>query len=174
MQLGIPMICAHFFVFYFGILADITPPVALAAFAGSAIAKSRPMKTALNASKIAIAAYIVPFIFAFFPELIGAVDIAMPLLVLNVVMAMGGLFIVAAGLNGYLMGRINPLLRVVAVIGGVLFMLPLSASPSLMAVAGNVIGIASLVVLVVVQKIAHRNDKALKDAEAPKELDSAE
>ncbi|MGN0047200.1 MAG: TRAP transporter permease [Eggerthellaceae bacterium] len=174
MQLGIPMICAHFFVFYFGILADITPPVALAAFAGSAIAKSRPMKTALNASKIAIAAYIVPFIFAFFPELIGAVDIAMPLLVLNVVMAMGGLFIVAAGLNGYLMGHINPVLRIVAVIGGVLFMLPLSANPGMLAIAGNVIGIASLVVLVVVQKIAHRKDKALKGGDAPKELDSAE
>lgn len=66
-QLGIPAVAAHFFVFYFGIVADITPPVALAAYAGSAIAKSNPMKTAFTASKIAIAAFIVPYIFAFNP-----------------------------------------------------------------------------------------------------------
>lgn len=69
-QLGVPLICAHFFVFYFGILADITPPVALAAYAGSAIAKSRPMRTAVNATRLGIAAYIIPFIFAFYPALI--------------------------------------------------------------------------------------------------------
>ena len=61
--MGVPKICAHFFVFYFGIVADITPPVALAAYAGSAIAKSNPMKTGINATKLAIGAFIVPYIF---------------------------------------------------------------------------------------------------------------
>ena len=68
--LGIGKIPAHFFVFYFGIVADITPPVALAAYAGSAIAKSNPMKTGINATKLAIAAFIVPYIFAFNPAML--------------------------------------------------------------------------------------------------------
>lgn len=57
-------------MFYFGIVADITPPVALAAYAGSAIAKSNPMKTGINATKLAIAAFIVPFIFAYNPQML--------------------------------------------------------------------------------------------------------
>ena len=69
-QIGIPRVCAHFFVFYFGIVADITPPVALAAYAGSAIAKAPPMKTAFNATRLAIAAFIVPYIFAFSPVML--------------------------------------------------------------------------------------------------------
>ena len=69
-QLGIDPICAHFFVFYFGIAADITPPVALAAYAASAIAKSRPMATAVNATKLGIAKFVVPYIFAFSPVLL--------------------------------------------------------------------------------------------------------
>ena len=69
-KMGLPAVCAHFFVFYFGIVADITPPVALAAYAGSAIAKSNPMKTGVNATKLAIAAFIVPYIFAYSPALL--------------------------------------------------------------------------------------------------------
>ena len=68
--IGIPKVAAHFFVFYFGIVADITPPVALAAYAGSAIAKAPPMKTAFNATRLAIAAFIVPYIFAFSPVML--------------------------------------------------------------------------------------------------------
>ena len=171
MQLGIPMICAHFFVFYFGILADITPPVALAAFAGSAIAKSRPMKTAVTASKIAISAYIVPFIFAFFPVMIGAEEIALPLLVFNTVMAMIGLFVISAGLNGYLMTRINPVLRVLCVVGGICFMLPASAGASMEVVIANALGIATTVVLTGVQFIKSRR---LKAAESEQKLESGE
>ena len=69
-KMGYPLVAAHFFVFYFGIVADITPPVALAAYAGSAIAKSNPMKTGINATKLAIAAFIVPFIFAYNPQML--------------------------------------------------------------------------------------------------------
>ena len=64
------MLAAHFFVFYFGIVADITPPVALAAYAGAAIAKAPPMKTAINASRLAIAAFIVPYIIAMNPAML--------------------------------------------------------------------------------------------------------
>ena len=67
-SIGVTKMAAHFFVFYFGIVADITPPVALAAYAGSAIAKADPMKTGFNATKLAIAAFIVPYIFAISPQ----------------------------------------------------------------------------------------------------------
>ena len=69
-RMGVPVLAAHFFVFYFGIVADITPPVALAAYAGSAIAKSNPMKTAFNASRLAIAVFIVPYVFAYSPSML--------------------------------------------------------------------------------------------------------
>ncbi len=69
-SIGVTKMAAHFFVFYFGIVADITPPVALAAYAGSAIAKADPMKTGFNATKLAIAAFIVPYIFAFSPQML--------------------------------------------------------------------------------------------------------
>ena len=89
--MGVEPIAAHMFVFYFGIVADITPPVALAAYAGSAIAKSNPMRTALNASRLAIAAFIIPYIFALNPVML-LIDVTPTGLILNVLTAIIGLF----------------------------------------------------------------------------------
>lgn len=138
--IGIEKICAHFFVFYFGIVADITPPVALAAYAGSAIAKAPPMKTAFNATRLAIAAFIVPYIFAFTPAMLfenvkPIIDIANagPLLtnilvILQVVIicasSLLGIFGVAAALNGYLFGQMNIFMRVIICAGGLCMMIP--------------------------------------------------
>ncbi len=152
-KLGIPVICAHFFVFYFGILADITPPVALAAYAGSAIAKSKPMRTAFNASRLAIAAYIVPFIFAYFPAMIMQAPVAPPLIVLNVVLAVFGLFGVAAALEGYLGGDINPVFRVLITVAGICVMLPISDALEMSLIGVNVAGIAVIVAVFVIQRI---------------------
>ena len=152
MQLGISQVCAHFFVFYFGIVADITPPVALAAYAGSAIAKSKPMKTAVNAAKLAIAAFIVPYIFAFYPTLIMEGDATIVWGIINTIIAMVGLFSVAAGLNGHLMGKINPLFRLLLIAAGILLMIPLAGLADMQVVMFNGIGLAVLVVIVVVQK----------------------
>ena len=69
-RMGVPMVAAHFFVFYFGIVADLTPPVALAAYAGAAIAQANPMKTAIQATKLAIGAFIVPYAFALSPSML--------------------------------------------------------------------------------------------------------
>jgi len=69
-RMGVPNIAAHFFVFYFGIVADLTPPVALAAYAGAAIAQANPMKTAITSTKLAIGAFIVPYIFALNPAML--------------------------------------------------------------------------------------------------------
>ena len=122
--IGVEAMAAHFFVFYFGIVADITPPVALAAYAGSAIAKAPPMKTAINATKLAIAAFIVPYIFAMNPAML-LVNVSSPLQVVQIVIsALIGLFGVAAALNGFLYRKINPLFRLLLIAGGLGMMVP--------------------------------------------------
>ena len=129
-QIGIPRVCAHFFVFYFGIVADITPPVALAAYAGSAIAKAPPMKTAFNATRLAIAAFIVPYIFAFSPVMLfefeaGTSTAMMVLKVIQIcITSLLGIFGVAAALNGFLFRQMNPLFRVLMALGGLGMMIP--------------------------------------------------
>lgn len=139
-SIGIEKVCAHFFVFYFGIVADITPPVALAAYAGSAIAKAPPMKTAFNATRLAIAAFIVPYIFAFTPAMLfenvkPIIEIANAgplmtniLVILEIVIicatSLLGIFGVAAALNGYLFGHMNILMRIIICAGGLCMMIP--------------------------------------------------
>ncbi len=122
-QMGVPTIAAHFFVFYFGIVADITPPVALAAYAGSAIAQSKPMSTALTATKLAIAAFVVPYIFALNPGML-MIDATVVDIILNSVTSIFGIFGVAAGLQGFILKEVGPLARVGCVIGGLLMLIP--------------------------------------------------
>ncbi len=121
--IGVPKIAAHFFVFYFGIVADITPPVALAAYAGSAIAKSDPMKTGVNATKLAIAAFIIPYVFALEPGLL-LMNNGFLNAVLSIVTAAVGMFGIAVGLEGYLRGNVHWLLRIVSIVGGLLLIYP--------------------------------------------------
>ena len=122
-QLGIPVLSAHFFVFYFGIVADITPPVALAAYAGSAIAQAPPMKTAFNASKLAIGAFVVPYIFALNPAML-LIDTTALQVGLVVITSIVGIFGVAAALNGYLLRPLAVLPRLAIAAGGLLMMDP--------------------------------------------------
>lgn len=122
-KMGIDVLAAHMFVFYFGIVADITPPVALAAYAGSAIAKSNPIKTGVTASKLAIGAFIIPYVFALNPAmlLIGAewYDV-----ILTVITSIIGMFGVSMGLQGYAFGKIPVLFRIISAIGGLLLIIP--------------------------------------------------
>ena len=136
-SIGVTKMAAHFFVFYFGIVADITPPVALAAYAGSAIAKADPMKTGINATKLAIAAFIVPYIFAVSPQMLF-IDVGSSFEVVQIcITALLGIFGVAAALNGFLYCRINPLFRILLIAGGLGMLIP-----------GAVTDIAGLVVVV--------------------------
>ena len=155
-QLGIPVVAAHFFVFYFGIVADITPPVALAAYAGSAIAKSKPMKTAVNATKLAIAAFIVPYIFAFNPIMLFEGDASVFEMALVCVTALLGLFCIAAALNGYLFKKINPVLRIVLIAGGLCAMIP--------GIASDVVGIVVAVAVMAFQYLTAKKREALPTA----------
>ena len=149
-KLGIPALAAHFFVFYFGIVADITPPVALAAYAGSAIAKAPPMKTAFNASKLAIGAFIVPYIFAMNPAML-LIDTSAGQVALVVITSLVGIFGVAAALNGFLFRRIGVIGRVVLAAGGLLMMDPKSIT--------DLIGIVLLAAVVLWQYLGVRKAK---------------
>ena len=123
-KMGFPLVAAHFFVFYFGIVADITPPVALAAYAGSAIAKGNPMKTGINATKLAIAAFIVPYIFAYSPAMLF-VNVTSVWAVIQIVLsALLGIFGVAAGLEGFMLRKMNWLFRLICIGDGLGLMIP--------------------------------------------------
>ena len=113
----------HFFVFYFGIVADITPPVALAAYAGSAIAKSNPMRTAFNATKLAIAAFIIPYVFCFSPQML-LIDSNVSEVALIYVTSLVGIFGVAAALEGYLFTDMGIIDRILLVVGGLMMITP--------------------------------------------------
>ncbi len=121
--IGVPKIAAHFFVFYFGIVADITPPVALAAYAGSAIAKSNPMKTGINATKLAIGAFVVPYIFCLNPAMLF-IDTTAITVVQIIITSLIGIFGVAAAMNGYLFRHISWPARIVICVAGLLMMDP--------------------------------------------------
>ncbi len=152
-QLGIDPICAHFFVFYFGIAADITPPVALAAYAASAIAKSRPMMTAVNATKLGIAKFVVPYIFCFSPVLLMVGDdVTVLTVVLNTLSALGGMFGIQCALTNTLFERhINPLFRILLAAGGLGMMIPGAAS--------DVAGLVLILVICGIQFLLARKDR---------------
>ena len=122
-RMGVPILAAHFFVFYFGIVADITPPVALAAYAGSAIAKSNPMKTAFNASKLAIAVFIVPYMFCYNPAML-LIDTSALTVVRIAITAAIGIFGIAASFEGYCFSGMHPVMRVIIAAGGLLLIHP--------------------------------------------------
>lgn len=136
-KMGLPVMVSHFFVFYFGIVADITPPVALAAYAGSAIAKAKPMRTAINASTLAIGAFIVPYCFAFNPALLF-IDCTPSEGIIAVATALVGIFGVAAALRGYCFNHMNTVSRVFLAIGGLMLIYPETVTDiiGLVAVAG--------------------------------------
>ena len=129
MEMGVPAIAAHFFVFYFGIVADLTPPVALASYAGAAIAQSNPMKTALQSTKLAIAAFIVPYVFALNPVMLfegleGSVGMQILKVVLIISTSLVGIFGVSSALEGYLLKNMNVFQRILAAAGGILLIDP--------------------------------------------------
>ena len=123
-KMGVPTIAAHFFVFYFGIVADITPPVALAAYAGSAIAKSDPMKTGVNATRLAIAAFIVPYIFAMDPTMMFVGGVTWYQVVLICITSVIGIYGVASGLAGFTFTNMAWYMRILAIVGGLMLLAP--------------------------------------------------
>ncbi|MDO6994925.1 TRAP transporter permease [Brachyspira innocens] len=149
--LGYEPLAAHMFVFYFGIIADVTPPVALAAMAGAAIAKSDPLKTGIEATKLSIGAFIIPYMFIFNPDILminTTIADIIPILITSLI----GMFGVSAGLEGYVFRKCKPYERILFIIAGLLSIYP--------EVYSDIIGIGIIAILVIIQIITKRKNQA--------------
>lgn len=149
--LGYEPLAAHMFVFYFGIIADVTPPVALAAMAGAAIAKSDPLKTGIEATKLSIGAFIIPYMFIFNPDILminTTISDIIPILITSLI----GMFGVSAGLEGYVFRKCKPYERILFIIAGLLSIYPEFYT--------DIIGIGIIAILVIVQIITKRKNQA--------------
>ncbi|MGM0888040.1 MAG: TRAP transporter permease [Bacillota bacterium] len=159
--LGVPDLSAHLFVFYFGIIADITPPVALAAFAAAGVAGGEPIKTGIQSSKLAIAAFIIPYIFVLSPQML-MIDTTWMEVVWVVFTALSGMIAIGAGVIGYWMRGMNWLERVLAVIVGLLLIYPETVS--------DIIGISAFIVLLALQYLwkndNHDSSKILENGQS--------
>ena len=146
-KMGVPDIAAHFFVFYFGIVADLTPPVALAAYAGAAIAQANPMKTAFTATKLAIGAFIVPYVFALNPAMLF-VDTTFFEVVLIIITSVVGIFGVSAALEGFFLCRMAWYERIISAIGGLCLIYP--------GIVTDILGLSLVGIVAVLQMISRR------------------
>ena len=154
-QMGVPMVAAHFFVFYFGIVADLTPPVALAAYAGAAIAQANPMKTAITSTKLAIGAFIVPYVFALNPALLF-IDTTIPEVILICITSLIGMFGVSMALEGYFLCNMRWYERIVSIAGGLLLIYPGAVT--------DVIGLCLVAVVILLQFIERKKSKPAAEA----------
>ncbi|MEH2938595.1 TRAP transporter permease [Oscillospiraceae bacterium 44-5] len=149
-ELGIPDIAAHMFCFYFAMFANLTPPVALASFAAAGLSGGDPMKTGWQSVRLALAGFIVPFMFIYNPQLLlENVTILSGIQV--VLTSCIGVVLIAAFVEGYLFGRMHVVLRLVSAAGALLL---IDSRP-----ITDVIGIACLVIIILAQKLVfHRHD----------------
>ena len=140
--MGLNPICASMFVFYFGIVADITPPVALAAYAGSAIAKSDPMRTALNASKLAIGAFLIPYIFCLNPAML-LIDTTAGNFILIIITSVIGMYAISAAIEGYTTSVLHPVFRILLAAAGLMLIYP--------GIVTDIVGISITAVIFLIQ-----------------------
>ena len=122
-QMHVPVLAAHMFAFYFGIVADVTPPVALAAYAGAGIAGANPMKTGVTAAKLAIAAFVVPYIFVLAPQLL-MINATAPTILMAMVTAIIGMWGLSLAMIGFCQHPLNVLQRIAFFIGGLCLIIP--------------------------------------------------
>ena len=146
-RMGVPILAAHFFVFYFGIVADLTPPVALAAYAGAAIAQSNPMKTALVSTKLAIGAFIVPYVFALSPAML-LIDTNAAEVIMITITSLIGICGVSAALEGYLLTKMQWYQRLLSLVGGLMLIFPGTTT--------DVAGLTLTALVVVIQLFSRR------------------
>lgn len=147
-EMGMEKFAAHMFVFYFGIVADITPPVALAAYAGAAIADAKAMKTAINATLIAFAGFIVPYIFGLDPALLFINTNAFEV-VLIIITSLAGILCMSSGIRGYLLTHLNVFERILALICGLLLIRP--------GLITDLIGLGGMAIIIILQIIKTKN-----------------
>lgn len=165
-QLGVEPLAAHMFAFYFGIIADVTPPVALAAIAGAAIAKAKPMKTAVNATKLAIGAFIIPYMFVYNPQML-MIGGSFGNILMIIFTALIGMFGISVALEGYginntgiLYGKnkshgitvtFDVVERVLFAIAGILCVIPETKT--------DIMGLCMMAALIIIQTINKKHQK---------------
>ncbi|NLC76674.1 MAG: TRAP transporter permease [Clostridia bacterium] len=138
MLLGVPVLPAHMFCFYFGVIADVTPPVALAAYAGSGIAKGNPMVTGVNAFKLAITAFIIPYIFVLSPQML-LIDTTAFEVIRIIATALIGMVGLGSAMAGFLFAGTSLFERLMLLVGGLMMIHP-QIQPDLIGLA--VLGLA--------------------------------
>ncbi len=143
----VPLLAAHMFVFYFGIVADITPPVALASFAASGIADSKPLKTGVESTRVAIAAFIIPFIFVYQPQLL-LIDTTWLEAAGVMLTAIIGMIGVGAGMIGYWIRRLHAIERCIAIVAGLFLIVP--------GLVTDLIGFGTLGIMLTVQYVQRK------------------
>ncbi|KYO64135.1 TRAP transporter permease [Thermovenabulum gondwanense] len=153
LMLNVPVLAAHMFAFYFGIIADVTPPVALAAFAGAGIAKANPLKTGLNASKLAIAAFLVPYIFVYNPALL-LINVQPAEIIWIIITSLIGIIGVSSAVSGYLITNQNIIERLIFFLGGILLVTP--------GLKTDIIGAGLLVIGYLIQRSKYSKVKTVK------------
>ena len=150
-QLGVPAMAAYMFVFYFGIAADLTPPVALAAYAGSGIAGSDPMKTGVTAFKLALAGFLVPYIYVYNPMLLF-IDVVPMVMVQAICTALIGVFLLAMFSIGFFKAHLAWYMRILAFGGAIGLLIPGTTS--------DLAGLAVLAVIYIVQTAKAKKNAA--------------
>ncbi|MBP3365723.1 MAG: TRAP transporter permease [Treponema sp.] len=148
--LGFQPLAAHMFAFYFGIIADVTPPVALAAIAGAAIAKARPIQTAFNATKLAIGAFLIPYMFVFNPQML-MIGTTVSSVLFICVTALIGMFALSVALEGYAFRTVHAVQRILFGCAGILCVIPESKS--------DIIGLCIIGVLLAYQAVQNVMEK---------------
>lgn len=143
------LLSAHFFVFYFGIIADITPPVALAAFAASGISGGDPIKTGFHSAKLAIAAFIIPYMIVFSPALL-MVDVTVLEVSWVLFTAIVGMVAIGAGVIGYWYRKVTWIERLILIVAGLAMVYPERVS--------DVTGLVVFVILLVLQILSKNKD----------------
>ncbi|WP_377892014.1 TRAP transporter permease [Alkalihalobacillus sp. R86527] len=151
--LSVPELSAHMFVFYFGIVADITPPVALAAFAAAGVSGGEPLRTGVNSAKLAIAAFIIPYIFVLSPELM-MIDTTWQELLWVLFTSLTGMISIGAGMIGYWYRRTYAIERIAGVAAGIMLIYPDGST--------DLYGLGLFIVLLVLQFVFKRDDQDKK------------
>lgn len=153
----VPILAAHFFVFFFGVLSEVTPPVCLAAYAGAGLANANPMTTGFTALKIAVAGFLVPYVLIFEPAMLldGPIWDLIPAFVTVVI----GMVALSGGLGGFLLTNANVLERTVLIVSGILLVIPQ------LLVSG--IGAIGLIVVLIIQYAKSAGERKQAKADEP-------
>ncbi len=149
-QLGVPLIAAHLFILYFGVIADVTPPVALAAYAGAGIAGGDSFKTGIHALKLASAGFIIPFIFAMSPALL-LIDVTLLEAIVAILTACLGVLAFASAVQGYFLSKTRVYERILFLAAALMLI-----NPNMLM---DLIGFGIFVIPAVLQWLRHKKEK---------------